>query len=194
MVAALPLLFLLSCRFHHAGSKGIPNNEEKPAVVVKKIANTNDFVPWPYSPGNHFFVKKVWDSSREEGCRHCHEGHLPSEMFGEIRPGAHWHIQMEHAPGHLMNCQTCHVKDQVWLFHAGQEQVDANNAPRMCLGCHFEQERDWELGAHGKRVTGWQYERGIHSCVDCHNPHRPGLKKSWPGINPHRFIDDEERL
>ena len=75
-----------------------------------------------------------------------------------------------------------------------KRKISANHAPKLCIQCHYRQEKDWEAGTHGKRVNGWQYERAVYSCVACHNPHNTSFKKTWPKVAPHRVIDNEETL
>ena len=187
-------LFSTGCLIEHKhGHTGRHKNIFGQArVEVKKIVNRDHFVMWPYPKGREFYIKKIWTQEKEQSCKSCHENHSQEEMRGENHPRAHWHIQLEH--GQMMNCLSCHNKDRVWEFHSGEETVTANLAPRTCFQCHFQEEKDWQLGAHGKRVNGWAYERAVYSCVSCHDPHRPSLNKAWPKTAPHRPINHEERL
>ena len=109
-------------------------------------------------------------------------------MKDKRNPKAHWHIRSEHASKEMMSCTTCHNQDKVWLFNFGREVVDANHAPKLCLQCHYRQEKDWEIGAHGKRASGWQYEKAVYNCVYCHDPHKPAFEKQWPVVAPYRSI------
>ena len=192
------LLLLIGCRFphtHHPGDKHKKLfNVNHVKVAVKDILDRDGYVSWSYSPGRVFLVKKIWNSEKEQSCKSCHEHYSLEEMRGEVHARAHWPIRLEHAPGQVMNCQTCHNGDQVWMFHSGEETVDANHAPRACLQCHFQQEEDWELGSHGKRAVGWQYERAVYNCLHCHDPHRPSFERTWPKVAPERPIDHEVRL
>ena len=44
-----------------------------------------------------------------------------------------------------------------------------------------KQLRDWRVGTHGKRVGNWEGgEKTYYLCVNCHNPHQPGI----PGREP----------
>ena len=181
----------------HQSSKDkyrIQESKTKVKVIKKELQDKDDFVHFKSESGENFLVKKVWNNHKEQSCKNCHEGHSLKEMRGREHKRSHWNIKLHHASKKIMNCQTCHHKDEVWLFNEGTQAVKANHTPKLCSQCHFKQKRDWEAGSHGKRLTGWQYERAIKNCVSCHNPHSPGFEKRWPKVAPYRPTNNEERL
>ena len=191
-------LSLFSCHSEHGVSskdKYKQLTKKSPAKVsVKRILNKDDFIHWQYSAEEMFYVKKTWNKSKEQSCKNCHQGYSLKNIKGTHQRRAHWHIKLKHASEKIMKCQTCHNQEQVWLFNFDQQRIQANYAPKLCIQCHYQQEKDWESGAHGKRVNGWQYERAVYNCVYCHNPHDPSFKKKWPRVAPYRIINSKERL
>ena len=197
IVFSIIFFFFFSCHSEHAESKKNKykqlTREDHAEVIVKKNLNKNDFIHWQYSSEENFFVKKIWDKSKEQNCKGCHQGYLIKDIKGKKHPRAHWHIQLKHASKQIINCQTCHNQEKVWLFNFGKKTISANHAPKMCIQCHYQQEKDWEMGAHGKRVNGWQYKRAVYNCVFCHNPHDPSFNQAWPKVAPSRAINRKEK-
>ena len=193
----LVVFSLFSCHPEHGISSKdkykILTTKAHMKVPIKKGINKDDFIHWQYSQ-EAFYVKKVWSESKEQSCKNCHQGYLTRKIKGKHQRKAHWNIKLKHASNKIMKCQTCHNQKQVWLFNFDQEKIHANYAPQLCIQCHYRQEKDWETGAHGKRVNGWQYERAVYNCTYCHNPHDPSFKKKWPKIAPYRLINSKERL
>ena len=66
---------------------------------------------------------------------------------------------------------------------AGQP-VSFDQAYLVCGQCHFNRQKDWFYGGHGKRLHNWQGERVIYNCTFCHDPHDPTLKPRAPGPPP----------
>ena len=62
--------------------------------------------------------------------------------------------------------------------------MDFDEAYLVCGQCHFNRQRDWYLGGHGKRVGNWQGERTLYSCTHCHDPHDPITKPREPSKAP----------
>jgi len=84
-----------------------------------------------------------------------------------------------------MDCRSCHnPADLNTLVLNDGTPVGLDQVYRLCAECHFEQERDWAGGAHGKRVGGWNSERVILNCTDCHDPHAPAFESRWPVLYP----------
>ncbi|MBF0368100.1 MAG: hypothetical protein HQL52_01480 [Magnetococcales bacterium] len=82
-----------------------------------------------------------------------------------------------------------HGGGRFWCYHCHDtEEPDILKLPagarfafeeghRTCALCHPAQVRDWQFGAHGKRVGNWQGPRTIQRCFSCHNPHHPAWKR-----------------
>jgi hypothetical protein len=53
---------------------------------------------------------------------------------------------------------------------------DFNDAYLVCGQCHYQPQKDWYYGGHGKRAEArWQGERTIYNCTHCHNPHAAAI-------------------
>lgn len=115
-------------------------------------------------------------------CARCHQ--KPVSQLKQTRPAAHWEIKLQHAPGVITECKTCHSEaptQSLKLLNGKEVSFDAS--PELCAQCHSRQAADWQGGAHGKRVTGWGEERVVRSCAGCHNPHQPRLAPRFPSIS-----------
>jgi len=193
-------LALLGCHPDHSDSSKEKYKKltltSKVKVAVKEVSNKGDFIDWhpAAAAGEKFLVKKVWSKTKRRTCKSCHRGYSLQEIKGKDYPRSHWNINLKHASSQVMNCQTCHNQNKVWKFNFGEKTVSANHTPKLCLQCHFKQQKDWEIGAHGKRANGWQQQRAVYNCVSCHNPHQPAFQKKWPKVGPYRPINNEGRL
>src|SRR3972149_976618 len=104
----------------------------------------------------------------------------------------------------------CHnlAKDSDTFISLKGKPIDFNNAFLLCGQCHFDRQKDWYFGGHGKRsgafptqreipatfdqlkvedretIGHWQGERKLLSCPTCHNPHTPSIKPSQPSPPP----------
>jgi hypothetical protein len=82
-------------------------------------------------------------------------------------------------------CLECHqLKDRDHLHTLTGQSVDFNDAYLVCGQCHFNRQKDWYFGAHGKRVGNWKGQRVIYNCTHCHDPHSPSLKPRAPEAPP----------
>lgn len=114
-------------------------------------------------------------------CRQCHVQPIaPSSP-----PKAHWDRNLVHA-NDLLNCLTCHnAEDQMGTLRTLNDRpVDFDHAYQICSQCHFQQAKDWQGGAHGKRLHGWAGTRIIRNCTGCHDPHQPGFPVRMPAFAP----------
>lgn len=82
-------------------------------------------------------------------------------------------------------CLDCHtLRDRDRLHTLRGEPVSYDDAYIVCGQCHFNRQRDWYFGAHGKRVANWQGPRQIYNCTHCHDPHDPAVKPRAPQQAP----------
>ena len=82
-------------------------------------------------------------------------------------------------------CLDCHtLNDRDHLHTLRGELVSFNDAYLVCGQCHFNRQKDWYFGAHGKRVANWQGPRQIYNCTHCHDPHNPTIKPREPQKPP----------
>lgn len=91
---------------------------------------------------------------------------------------------LNHGSGRFW-CLDCHTADnRNALKTLAGEPVSFNDSHLVCGQCHYQPQRDWYFGAHGKRVGNWQGERTIYSCTHCHDPHDPSVKPRAPEAPP----------
>ena len=115
-------------------------------------------------------------------CARCHE--KPLAALKQTRPAAHWEVKLQHAPGVITECRTCHSEaptQSLKLLNGKEVGFDASY--ELCAQCHSRQASDWRGGAHGKRTSGWAAERRVLSCTGCHNSHQPRLAPRWPAMS-----------
>ncbi|RMH73124.1 MAG: hypothetical protein D6675_03125 [Gemmatimonadetes bacterium] len=116
-------------------------------------------------------------------CLNCHSKsieQLKIEQADSLR-NAHWDVELNHAPEHVMKCGTCHNEENFdQLKTLNGEPVSFSHSYLICAQCHSQQHEDWMIGAHGKRLGGWAPPRVVNNCTHCHNQHQPAWGKRWP--------------
>jgi hypothetical protein len=120
----------------------------------------------------------------EEGlypCSDCHDGD-----FVVTNPRArelvdmHEEVELVHGGGRFW-CLTCHGEDDRDVLSSLKKQpISFNESFLLCGQCHFQRQKDFFTGAHGKRVDSWQGERTLLSCTGCHNAHDPAIAPRKP--------------
>lgn len=91
---------------------------------------------------------------------------------------------LKHGGGRIW-CLDCHnAEDRNQLTTLAGDPVSFNEAYLVCGQCHYQPQKDWYFGAHGKRVGNWRGERTFYSCTHCHNPHDPALEPRAPEPPP----------
>lgn len=127
-----------------------------------------------------FLIPERKGQLKSFACTECHSKPL-QDMNNSTIKRAHWDIQLNHATSETMNCTTCHNGANMNKLHSltGQN-IDYNRSYKLCAQCHSSQFEDWKGGAHGKKVAGWAPPRASMTCVNCHNPHKPGFDSRWP--------------
>jgi len=132
--------------------------------------------------GEHtFLIPERKSKIKSYSCTECHTESL--EKLKKIKnfKKAHWDIKLIHADKNTMNCATCHSgNDMNNLKSLTNKKIDFNKSYKLCIQCHNTEFEDWKGGAHGKRLGGWAEPRASNSCVDCHNPHKPGFETRFP--------------
>lgn len=115
-------------------------------------------------------------------CATCHDpmptNATPRKLFAP-HPAA-----LEHGGGRFW-CLQCHAPEQrneLQLMNSGSITFD--DSWQLCGQCHYQPQKDWAYGAHGKRVNNWEGERVLYNCTHCHDPHSPGIKARAPEPPP----------
>lgn len=133
------------------------------------------------SRDSQFLVPSRIQEMTKFPCSNCHT--KPIEQLKKLgnEKKAHWDIQLAHANPVSMNCMTCHDMDKPdELTSLTKTSISFDHSYQQCAQCHSSQAKDWEGGAHGKRLKGWLPPRVSQTCVGCHNPHKPAFEKRWP--------------
>jgi hypothetical protein len=116
-------------------------------------------------------------------CSQCHQFMQPNPQPRKLEAAPH-PAALQHGNGRMW-CLNCHSTDnRDFLRTVRDEKVDFDESYLLCGQCHFNRQRDWYLGGHGKRVYDWQGERTIYSCTHCHDPHDPAVKPRAPSKVP----------
>ncbi len=132
-------------------------------------------------------------------CSDCHEDEVANPKERELTE-EHEDVTLDHGQGRFW-CLTCHgtpTKDA--LSSLKGKPIDFDFAFALCGRCHFQRQKDWYFGGHGKRVGAWRKPREtpltydklkvedratigrwngprvILSCPACHDPHSPSIK------------------
>jgi len=115
-------------------------------------------------------------------CATCH-GPMPTNASPRKLFAPH-PAALEHGDGRFW-CLQCHApeeRNQLQLM--SDETVGFNDSWQLCGQCHYQPQKDWAFGAHGKRVDNWQGERVLYNCTHCHDPHSPNIKPRAPEPPP----------
>jgi len=128
-------------------------------------------------------------------CYVCHEKDKPPpvklDATGKvIIPEEHENIVMAHGSHNRNNlCYNCHNDQNLETLHvrAGPD-LRWDQSTQLCGSCHGPTLRDWEAGVHGRTSGNWDRRNGqsFHrlDCVNCHNPHQPGIPGREPAPGP----------
>lgn len=108
-------------------------------------------------------------------CSQCHKVMPPNPQPRKLEAAPH-PAALRHGKGRVW-CVSCHsLDDRDFLRTVRDEKVDFDQAYLVCGQCHFNRQKDWYFGGHGKRVSNWKGDRLIYSCTHCHDPHDPATK------------------
>ncbi len=84
-------------------------------------------------------------------------------------------------------CLRCHsAKHRNKLRLMTGEEIDWQEAPRLCGQCHGPIYRDWKAHIHGRWVGEIANATPARICPDCHNPHDPKFKPLPPEPAPEK--------
>lgn len=122
-------------------------------------------------------------------CSNCHTKPVDQLKKEHVGKAAHWDVELNHASDFSMNCMSCHNMEKPdQLTSLTGNRISFDHSYQQCAQCHSTQYKDWQGGAHGKRLKGWVPPRVAQTCVGCHNPHAPSFEKRWPSrLNTERM-------
>ncbi len=141
-------------------------------------------------------------------CSDCHEDQATDPRVRELED-EHDDLVFHHGGGRFWCYDACHNADRMDSLRLmlGAE-VSFNESYRLCGQCHFQRQKDWYFGGHGKRSGAWLYQREIPvsheelvvedreaigtwrdervllACPACHNAHSPSIKPYEPSPPP----------
>ncbi|PCI28094.1 MAG: hypothetical protein COB67_07105 [SAR324 cluster bacterium] len=118
-------------------------------------------------------------------CTDCHDNdeQMPNAEIRNLEED-HESIQLVHGNGRFW-CLTCHNEDdRDQLTSLKNQPISFNESYLLCGQCHFQRQKDFFYGGHGKRKGNWQGDRKLSTCTECHNPHVPQIKGRNPVAQP----------
>lgn len=138
-----------------------------------------------------FFIPFSVPSRREEleyyPCLDCHEDDEINKPNERILTDEHENIALKHG-GNRFWCPTCHLLTKMNFLRSMKDgKINFNRSYLLCGQCHFQRQKDWFMGAHGKRIGNWNGDRIILVCTECHNPHSPAIKPKRADPPPERY-------
>jgi len=135
-----------------------------------------------YQDARAFTVVPRDDALTYYPCENCHGAMPVNETRRELLSP---HLKtMDHGAGRIW-CLECHAGENRNALHTfAGEEVGFNEAYTVCGQCHYQPQKDWFFGAHGKRVGAWQGERELYNCTHCHDPHAPAVRPRAPEPPP----------
>ncbi len=188
----IPSIFLQNCGGgHDRGHETIQKKLEKISHdSITYDVSSDDFLKdmnklLAEVPGleEEFYIPERTGSIQSFPCSSCHTkplNTLKKETNNEQQK-AHWNIELIHAGKDVMSCNTCHNTDNMdELNTIAGKSISINHSYQLCSQCHSTQYKDWQGGAHGKRLGGWAPPRVVNTCTNCHNPHKPAFDSRWP--------------
>lgn len=188
---ATPLAYASEPPVAAPGAVAAPEAAVEPPPTHRALRdNVPREIPEPTEPGvfsgyptaPRFSVVPQVDTLMFYPCSTCHNS-LPHNPVPRKLETPH-PAALKHGAGRFW-CLQCHQeKDWDHLHTTAGGSVEFNDAYLVCGGCHFNRQKDWYFGAHGKRVGNWRGERVIYNCTYCHDPHDPTIKPRAPNKKP----------
>lgn len=155
-----------------------------------------------------FKVETRQDKMQFYPCTNCHDNQFVDRRVRKLTE-EHRELVFEHGGGRFWCYDVCHNgRDMNRLISYRRQPISYDESYKLCGQCHFERQKDWVFGGHGKRLGAfavprnipekyeelkvadrqaigtWQGERVVHMCASCHNPHSPAIKPYTPSPPP----------
>lgn len=140
-------------------------------------------------------------------CSDCHADQQTNPK-PRVLKDEHVNLDFQHGGGRFW-CYACHNPgDMDHLRLLDGQLISFNDAYKLCGECHFQRQKDWYFGGHGKRAGTWRDPRKIpltHAkmsfkdrkkigtwrgprvlldCTECHDAHSPSIKPYKPSPPP----------
>ncbi len=186
MLLLMGVIFLGSCghhkdEYHSVVDKFEDLGKDYQGTTLSSDPFLEEYNTIEITEGGHtFLIPERKSELQSYKCSECHSKPV-AQLKGKEFQKAHWNIKLQHANQDAMNCLTCHnAQDMDHLISLTGSQIDFNYSYKVCNQCHSKQFEDWKGGAHGKRIESWAAPRASFTCVNCHNPHKPGFESKWP--------------
>lgn len=168
-----------------SSSEGQAANKGSDAEITEEFQLTIDMIRQFWKRENRHDLEKLViqpftvpprkDQIEYFPCQECHEEQETNPKERQLSQ-EHEDLVLDHG-GERFWCLTCHMeKDRNFLTSLKGGKIDFDASHLLCGQCHFPRQKDWYMGAHGKRIGQWHGERLILLCVECHNPHSPSIK------------------
>jgi len=153
-----------------------------PGLIVAGETDASRTADQFYPDAPAFTIQPRSTRMKFEDCSECHE---EGDTDPEPRRLRTRHVREIDHGSHRFWCLTCHdSEDMHFLRSSRNEKIGFDQSHLICGSCHADRQRDWYFGGHGKRVSGWQDERVILTCTQCHDPHAPAMKPREPKPPP----------
>jgi hypothetical protein len=142
-------------------------------------------------------------------CSACHEGEVANRRVRALEE-EHDTLIFEHGGGRFWCYDACHNPDDMdSLVSLRGKPIAFDQAYLLCGQCHFQRQKDYYFGGHGRRAGAWPIprevpvtheemgvserealgswksgERHLQLCTDCHDAHSPSIKPYKPSPPP----------
>lgn len=122
---------------------------------------------------------RKWEDIPKFPCSDCHKD-MEIDYTRRVLVEDHEDLEMDHANQRLW-CTDCHDGKGLDLLESRNGMlIDMDLGYLQCAECHFGEFRDWEFGAHGKRIGLWNGVRVLRTCTECHDAHTPQIPLEEP--------------
>lgn len=147
------------------------------ATEAKQLTNPQEILKF-HKP---FITDERVENIEVFPCTDCHDNdEQKSNPTVRSMSEDHETIKLVHGEGRFW-CLTCHDdKNRDKLRSLEKQPISFNQSYLLCGQCHQGEQNDFFNGVHGKRKGGWQGERRLTNCTECHNPHVPQLQPRKP--------------